>query len=319
MRPDIVKRSLALSLVLPIALALGACSREEAVEEGTGEGLTGTVEIDGSSTVFPISMAVAEDFQQQNPGAQVTVAFAGTGGGFKRFCAGETDISDASRPISEDEKALCAAAGIEYSEIKVAWDGLAVVVHPSEAMIECLTKAELKKIWEPNSKVTTWKDVRASLPATKISLFGPGTDSGTFDYFTEAVVGTAKASRADYQASEDDNILVQGVSGDSGSLGYFGFAYYLENQDKIKLVAVDGGSGCVLPSDATIEDHTYPLSRPLFIYVKKASMAKPVVAGYVRYYLEHGGDLVKSAGYHPLSADEYQASLGTLPAAPATP
>jgi phosphate transport system substrate-binding protein len=297
--------------ILAFAALAGSCTREDASEAEGGE-LTGAVVIDGSSTVFPIAEAVAEEFMLTNTGADVTVGFAGTGGGFKRFCGGETDISNASRPITEEERASCAAAGIEFTELPVAWDGLAVLVNPANNAVQCLTKEELKKIWEPNSTVQSWRNVRPDLPDTKISLYGPGTDSGTFDYFTEAVVGTAKSSRADYQASEDDNILVQGVAGDAGALGYFGYAYYAANQGSLKLVAVDGGAGCVLPSDATIEDGTYPLSRPLFIYVKKAALGRPVVQGFVQFFMENAEELVPATGYHPLRAEQYQQNLAGL-------
>jgi phosphate transport system substrate-binding protein len=293
--------------IFAFALLATSCTREEAASDGEGgEALTGAIAIDGSSTVYPIAEAVAEEFMLANPEADVTVGFAGTGGGFKRFCGGETDIANASRPITEEERTSCTAAGIDFVEIPVAWDGLAVLVNPANNTVQCLTKDELKKIWEPNSTVQSWRNVRPDFPDTKISLYGPGTDSGTFDYFTEAVVGTAKSSRADYQASEDDNILVQGVAGDAGALGYFGYAYYSENQDRLKLVAVDGGAGCVLPSDATIADSTYPLSRPLFIYVKRAALEKPVVKSFVQFFMDHAPELVPATGYHPLSAEQYR-------------
>jgi phosphate transport system substrate-binding protein len=274
------------------------------------EGLSGAVTIDGSSTVFPIAEAVAEEFQIANPGVRITVGFSGSGGGFERFCGNETDISDASRPINANERAACAAAGVEFSEIPVAWDGLSVMVNPANDFVECLTVQDLRRIWQPNSTVSMWRDVRPAWPAEGIRLYGPGTDSGTFDYFTETISGEAGASRPDFQASEDDNILVQGVAGDRYALGYFGYAYYVENADRLKLVAVDGGSGCVQPSDETIEDGTYaPLARPLFIYVKHAALLRPAVRAYVEFLLEGAPELVPSTGYHPLSEAEYQASL----------
>jgi phosphate transport system substrate-binding protein len=278
-----------------------------------GGSLAGAVAIDGSSTVFPISEAVAEEFQIENADVRVTVGFSGSGGGFKRFCAGETDISDASRPINDDERATCAAAGIEFTEVPVAWDGLSVIVNPANDFVSCLTTAELRRIWEPGSTVTTWSDVRPSWPAEPIRLYGPGTDSGTFDYFTETINGESGASRPDFQASEDDNILVQGIAGDEFALGYFGYAYYAENSDRLKLVEVDGGDGCVAPSDATIEDGSYaPLARPLFIYVKHASLLRPEVLAFVRFYLENAPTLVPSTGYHALSADEYTEDLRVM-------
>jgi phosphate transport system substrate-binding protein len=287
--------------------SLTSCTREEASSEGAeGGALTGAVAIDGSSTVYPIAEAVAEEFMLANPEADVTVGFAGTGGGFKRLCTGEIDISNASRPITDEERAVCAAAAVDFIELPVAWDGLAVLVNPANNAVQCLTTDELKKIWEPNSAVQSWRNVRPDFPDTRMSLYGPGTDSGTFDYFTEAVVGTAKSSRADYQASEDDNILVQGVAGDAGALGYFGSAYYAENQDRLKLVAVDGGAGCVLPSDATIADRTYPLSRPLFIYVKRSALEQPVVRAFVQFFMDNAEELVPATGYHPLRAEQYR-------------
>jgi phosphate transport system substrate-binding protein len=271
------------------------------------------VTLDGSSTVFPIAEAVAEEFQIANPNVRVTVGFSGTGGGFERFCAGETDFSNASRPIDAEESAACAAAGIEFTEIPVAWDGLSVVANTANDFVTCLTVAELRRVWEPNSAVRTWRDVRPTWPAEEIRLYGPGTDSGTFDYFTEAIIGETGASRPDFQASEDDNILVQGVAGDRYSLGYFGYAYYTESADRLKLVEVDGGSGCVAPSDATIADGTYaPLSRPIFVYVKHAALARPEVNAFATFLLTEASALVPSTGYHPLSDAEYADALARV-------
>ncbi|TAJ18926.1 MAG: PstS family phosphate ABC transporter substrate-binding protein, partial [Dehalococcoidia bacterium] len=272
------------------------------------EPLSGEIAIDGSSTVYPITAAVAEEFQIENPDVKVTVAFSGTGGGFKKFCskgADATDATDASRPIKGTDKpgadgqlgtaddelseaTLCANAGIEPVELKVAYDGLSVVVNPANDFVDCLTTAELKAIWDQGSTVTTWADVRAGWPARKIELFGPGADSGTFDYFTEVVNGEAKRSRSDYTPSEDDNALVQGVANDDNGLGYFGFAYFEENADKLKLVPIDSGGGCVSPSIETIKDGTYaPLSRPLFVYPSAQALARPEVAAYFTYYLDN--------------------------------
>jgi phosphate transport system substrate-binding protein len=265
--------------------------------------ISGAVAIDGSSTVFPISEAVAEEFQKVQKEVKVTVGVSGTGGGFKRFCAGETDISDASRPIKTgagSEAETCANAKIDYIELPVAYDGLSVVVNPQNTWATCMTTAELKKLWEPEAegKVTTWNQIRADWPNEKINLYGPGTDSGTFDYFTEAINGKEDASRGDFTASEDDNILVTGVSGDKYALGYFGLAYLIENQGKIKGVQVDGGKGCVSPTVATVESGEYaPLSRPLFIYVKKDSVTKPQVKAFVDFYLQNAGKLAGEVGY----------------------
>ena len=292
--------------LVPLALSLYACG-------GDASGLTGTVEIDGSSTVFPVAEAVAEEFQIANPNVRVTVGISGTGGGFQRFCAGETDISNASRPISQGEIDACAAAGIEYTELSVAIDGLSVVVNPANDFVVCLTTVELAEIWRPNSSVETWRDVRAEWPAEEIRLYGPGTDSGTFDYFTETINGESGASRADFQASEDDHILVQGIAGDPYALGYFGYAYFVENRDRLKIVAVDGGSGCVAPNDATIEDGSYaPLARPLFVYVRHASLESPAVRAYVEFMLENAAELVPATGYHVLSDQEYAEGLSLI-------
>jgi phosphate transport system substrate-binding protein len=306
-----------LAPAIAAALLLTACGGSEAGQGASeGEALSGEVVIDGSSTVFPISEAVGEEFQAANPGVRVSVGVSGTGGGFKRFCAGETDISDASRPVSEAERSACAASGVEFTELRVAWDGLSVVTNPANDFAQCLTVDELRRIWEPNSTVRTWRDVRGEWPAEEIKLYGPGTDSGTFDYFTEVIVGEARASRPDYQASEDDNILVQGVAGDRYALGYFGYAYYVENPDKLRLVGVDGGNGCVLPSEQTIADGSYkPLSRPLFVYVKHAALARPEVKAYLEFMVQNAPTLVPATGYHPLSGEEYTADLAKLKAA----
>lgn len=288
------------------ALLLAACGGGG----GDADSISGSVVIDGSSTVFPVSEAFAEEFQAANRDARITVGLSGTGGGFQRFCSGETDFTGASRPISEGEREACAAAGIDWIELAVAVDGLSVIVNPANDFLTCLTVEELERIWRPDSPVTTWRDVRADWPAEEISLYGPGTDSGTFDYFTETIVGETGASRPDYQASEDDNILVQGVSGDRYSLGYFGYAYYLENREALKLIAVDGGAGCVLPSDETIDDGSYaPLSRPLFIYVAESSLERPEALAFAEFILENADALVPSTGYHALPADRYQEQL----------
>lgn len=264
--------------------------------------LSGDVTIDGSSTVEPISSAVAEEFGAANAGVHVTVGTSGTGGGFKKFCAGETDISDASRPIKSEEIEAAKAKGIEFIELPVAFDGLSVVVNPQNDWVDKLTVEELKKIWEPGSKITNWKDVRPGFPDVPLKLYGPGTDSGTFDYFTDAIVGEEGSCRSDFSPSEDDNVLVQGVAGDKGALGYFGYAYYVENQDKLKLVPIqDGDAAPVAPSEETINNGTYtPLSRPLFIYVSRAAADKPQVEAFVRFYLDNVSALLSEVGYVPL-------------------
>lgn len=325
------------ALLLGTTLALAACGGS-ASSPGSSAGpssepLSGEIAIDGSSTVYPISAAVAEEFQIEHPDVRVTVAFSGTGGGFKKLCSTETDANDASRPIKTKDKpgadgqlgtaddelseaTLCANAGIEPVELKVAYDGLSVVVNPANDFIDCLTTDELKAIWDQDSTVTTWADIRAGWPSEDIELFGPGADSGTFDYFTEAINGEAKRSRSDYTPSEDDNALVQGVANDDNGLGYFGFAYYEENADKLKLVPIDGGNGCVSPSVDTIKDGSYaPLSRPLLVYASRQSLARPEVAAFFTYYLDKVNDFVVEVGYVPLPDDGLAAAKATLGAA----
>ena len=268
------------------------------------------VKIDGSSTVYPITEAVAEEFQKaKKQSVKVTVGISGTGGGFKKFCRGETDISDASRPILRKEMEDCKAAGIGYVELPVAFDALTVVVNPKNAFIKQLTVAEMKKMWEPGAqgKVTRWNQVNTAWPDQPMKLFGPGADSGTFDYFTEAVVGKAKSSRGDFTASEDDNVLVQGVARDTNALGYFGYAYYIENKDKLKAVPVVNDKGqAVLPSLEAVEKGTYsPLSRPIFIYVNAKSLDKPEVREFVEYYMRNGAQLTGEVKYLPLPAKAY--------------
>lgn len=268
-----------------------------------------TVKIDGSSTVYPITEAVAEEFQNANRGTiKVTVGISGTGGGFKKFCRGETDISNASRPISAKEIEACKNNNIDFIELPIAYDGIVVVVNPATNWVKSLTIAELKKIWEPQSqgKISKWNQINPHWPDKPINLYGAGADSGTFDYFTEEVVGKAKSSRGDYTASEDDNILVQGVSGDKFALGYFGFSYYKENESKLKALAVNNGKNIVAPSEKSIENGTYsPLSRPLFIYINKNSAGKSEVKSFVEFLLKNAPTLVKQAKYVPLSKKAY--------------
>ena len=271
------------------------------------------VKVDGSSTVYPITEAVAEEFQKSKKNAvKVTVGISGTGGGFKKFCRGETDISDASRPISKKEMEVCKEAGIQYYELPIAFDAITVVVNPGNNFIKSLKPADLKKIWEPaaQGKIMNWNQVDASYPNLPIKLFGPGADSGTFDYFTEATVGKAKSSRGDFTASEDDNVLVQGVARDKGALGYFGMSYYIENQKKLKAIAIDNGKGPVLPSPKTVEDGTYnPLSRPIFIYVNVKSLEKPEIKEFVEFYMKNAPKLVKEVKYVPLPAKAYTTNI----------
>jgi len=270
------------------------------------------VKVDGSSTVFPVTEAVAEDFQKSKKGAvKVTVGISGTGGGFKKFCRGETDISNASRPIQKKEMEDCRAAGVEYFELPIAFDALTVVVNPKNTFIKQLSVEELKTMWEPaaQGKVTRWNQVNPAFPDAPMKLFGAGADSGTFDYFTEAVTGKSKSSRGDFTASEDDNVLVQGVSQDVNALAFFGYAYYAENQNRLKAVPIadKGGKPPVAPSEKTVLDGTYqPLSRPIFIYVNAKSLAKPEVKEFVQYYMTQGAKLAREVKYVPLPADAYR-------------
>ena len=295
---------------LALAALLAACGGDA----GNESGLTGSVEIDGSSTVYPITEAVAEEFMLANgSGVRVTVGVSGTGGGFKRFCAGETAISNASRPIKDSEREQCEAAGVDPVELEIAYDGISLVAHPDNSFAACLTVDELRTIWQPESTVRTWADIRQGFPNTEIKLYGPGTDSGTFDYFTEAINGEEDASRSDYTASEDDNVLVQGVQGDPGALGYMGFAYYQENSETLKLLGVDNGAGCVQPTAETIRGGQYaPLARPVFIYVARSALARPEVRAFVDFYLENAGALAESVGYIPLEAAEYEQARASL-------
>jgi phosphate transport system substrate-binding protein len=274
------------------------------------------IKIDGSSTVFPITEAVAEDFQIAKKGtAKVTVGISGTGGGFKKFCRGEIDIANASRPILKKEMDVCKTAGVQYVEMPVAYDALTVVVNPGNDWVKAITIAELKKIWEPDAqgKITSWKQVNPAWPDEPIKLYGPGADSGTFDYFTEAIVGKAKSSRGDFTASEDDNVLVQGVASDKKALGYFGFAYYNENQKKLRALAVDGGKGGITPSVETVEDGSYqPLSRPIFIYINIKAAEKPEVREFIEFYMKNASPLVKEVKYFPLPAQAYATNLEHL-------
>ncbi|MFI1952636.1 PstS family phosphate ABC transporter substrate-binding protein [Streptomyces xinghaiensis] len=299
-----------LALTAAVMLAASACGGAEAGSGGEGgDKLSGSVKADGSSTVAPLSTVAAQLFQKANPAVKVTVGTSGTGGGFEKFCAGETDISNASRPIKDEEKELCDKAGVKFEEFTVANDGLSVVVSKDNDFVECLTIEQLKKIWEPGSKVNNWKQVDPGFPDQKMELFGAGTDSGTFDYFTDAINGEEGASRTDYNPSEDDNVTVRGVSGSKGGIGYFGLSYFEENKDKLKAVKIDGGDGCVAPSVETVQNGTYtPLGRPLFIYPNAASLDKPEVEAFVEYYVENSAEIAEKAQFVPLN-DEQQKEL----------
>jgi phosphate transport system substrate-binding protein len=305
------RRAAPAAVALALCLGLAACGGGDAGEStssgsGEGEALSGSINVDGSSTVFPLAEAAAELFQEEQPDVQVTVGQSGTGGGFQKFCNGETDISTASRPIKDEEIAACEANGITYQELQVANDALTVVVNSENDWATCLTVDQLAAIWGPDSTVTNWNQVDPSFPDEALQLFGPGTDSGTFDYFTAEINGEEGASRTDYQASEDDNVLVQGVSGDPNALGYFGFAYYEINQDTLKALAVDG----VEPNTQTIRSAEYPLSRPLFIYVsKKAAETKPEVREFIEFTMQGSIPLIREVKYLPLPDRAYEQGL----------
>ena len=293
----------------------GAADGSRQTLVGNGVQLSGKVSLDGSSTVYPIMEAVAEEFQAAYPNVRVTVGIAGTGGGFKKFAAGEIDIANASRPIAKPEKQACAARGIDYLEFKIAYDGLALVANPRNDWVDCLTVGQLKQLWQPDSKVQKWCDLDPKWPAQPIKLYGPGTDSGTFDYFTEAVVGLQKSSRPDYTASEDDNVLVTGIAADKYALGYFGYAYYAENQSKLKLLAVDSGDGCIRPSAETVRSGRYkPLARPLLMYVKTTSLDRPEVAAFVRFALSNAEQLVTEVKYVPVNPEDARQNMLSLEA-----
>lgn len=316
------KRLVRFSALVAVALSFAACAPNSTTtttespaatggtEASAGSDLAGEVKVDGSSTVFPISEAMAEEFMKVNPNVKVTVGVSGTGGGFKKFCAGETDISNASRPIKQEEIDLCQQNGIEYVELPISYDGLSVVVNPQNTFVQCLTVDELKKMWEPaaEGKITNWNQIRPDFPDQKLGLYGAGTDSGTYDYFMDAIVGEEE-SRGDYTASEDDNTIVQGVSADPGAIGFFGFAYFEENADKLKLVEIDSGDGCVLPTAETIQDGSYaPLSRPEFIYIKKTSLDNPAAKAFASFQTDAANkELISEVGYVPFPDQIYTA------------
>jgi phosphate transport system substrate-binding protein len=285
--------------------------------------LSGKITSDGSSTVFPIMEALAEEFGAEAGGVELTVDVSGTGGGFKRFCAGETDLSNASRAIKDEEAAACAENGVSYYEFEIAYDGLSVVVSPENDWVTCLTTAQLALMWGPDAKDTKWSDIDASWPSDEINLYGPGTDSGTYDYFTAEVNGEEGVSTTDYTPSEDDNVLVEGVAGDKNALGFFGLSYYEQNADRLKLIEVDGGSGCVAPSAETVQDGSYaPLSRPLYIYVNAASLTRPEVQEFMRYSVATVTEYLAEVGYVNSPGSVYvedQAKLEAVIAGTGTP
>ena len=312
-----MKRNKLASLILVgvLALSLAACGSGSTETEGDNPaaGLTGTIAIDGSSTVFPITEAIAEEFNGTYPEVRIPIGVSGTGGGFKKFVAGETDISNASRPIKDEEAQAAAAAGIEYIEMTIAYDGLSILVNPANDWVDSLTVEELNMMWAPDSTVKKWSDIRPEWPNEEIKFYAPGTDSGTFDYFTEEINGESGAIRPDFTASEDDNVLVQGIAGDKNAIGFFGYAYYEENQDKLKLVAIDNGSGPVTPNFDTIQDGSYsPLSRPIFIYINKAALEKPEVVEFVTFYNTIAEEIIPEVGYVALPSVDYQANLELL-------
>jgi phosphate transport system substrate-binding protein len=313
---------LALGAALTGALTVVACGGQQTGPSTTGDGgqASGQVRVDGSSTVAPLTSAAAELFRAENSNVNVTVATSGTGGGFEQFCSGNTDISNASRAIEDDERTRCQAAGIEFTELAVANDALTVTVNPANDWANCLTVEQLKTIWGPEAErqITNWNQVNPAFPDASLALFGPGTDSGTFDYFTDAINGEEGASRTDYSASEDDNVLVQGVQGAPGASAYFGFTYFEENRDKLKAVQVNGGQGCVAPSAETVQNGTYiPLARPLYIYVNNESFTRPEVAEFVKFYAGQIDQIVEAAQFVPLNAEQktkLQAAVDGLPA-----
>jgi phosphate transport system substrate-binding protein len=312
-----MKKLITFAACCALALGAAACGDDDDDSSGGGGGggqdLSGTIKIDGSSTVAPFAQAAQEAFQAENPGVKITVGTSGTGGGFEKFCAGETDISDASRPIKPDEEApVCKKAGIDYKEIQVANDGIAVVTNP-DLKVDCLTTDELKKLWNQGSKVKNLSEVNPKLPDTQLSLFGPGTDSGTFDFFTDVINGEEGVSREDYSPSEDDNVLVQGVEGEAGGLGYFGHSYYEQNKDKLNLVKVDGGDGCIEPTTETIQSGEYkPLSRPLFMYPSTKALKRPEVRAFLDYVLANYQDVATASQIVPMSSEQADKSTSTL-------
>jgi phosphate transport system substrate-binding protein len=315
-----MRKLLAFAACGALALGVAACGDDDD-DDGGGNGgggggdLSGTIRIDGSSTVGPFAQAAQEAFQGENPGVRITVAQSGTGGGFEKFCAGETDISNASRPIDEEEEVpICEKENVQYQEVQVANDGISIATNP-ELAVDCMTTQQLKQLWQQGSKIRSLSEIDPSLPDSELSLFGPGTDSGTFEFFTEEINGEEANSRKDYQPSEDDNVLVQGVAGEPGGLGYFGFSYYEQNKDKLNLVGVDAGNGCVKPSMEAIASGEYePLSRPLFMYPSQEALQRPEVMAFMEYVVENYDAIAEAASIVPMSesqASEAQTALGS--------
>lgn len=306
-------------LTLTAFIILAACGSKQNNDAASGDALSGTINIDGSSTVFPITEAVAEEYQKVQPGVKVAVALSGTGGGFKKFGRAETDINDASRPIKGAEDSICKAHNVSYVELTVAYDGMAVVVNPKNDWCNDMTVSELKMLWEPaaQGKIKKWNQVRAEWPDEEIHLYGPGVESGTYDYFTEAIVGKSHSSRGDFTASEDDNVLVQGVASDKFALGFFGLAYYEENQNKLKVIGIDdgkteNGDGPILPSIETVKNKSYsPLGRPLFVYVNSTAGKRKEVQEFIRFYLDNTNVLTEEVGFIPLTNEETATAKST--------
>lgn len=294
-----------MKFLLPIVASLGFTIPLAAGSKN----LSGTVKLDGSSTVYPVAEGLAEEFQIANPRVRITVGLSGTGGGFKKFTAGETDIANASRKIKTKEVELAKKNKIDYLALPVAFDGISIVVHPNNKFVTELSIEQLKKLWQPGSKVKTWKDLNPEWPNQNIKLYGPGADSGTFDFFTEEIVGESRKSRADYVSSEDDNVIVRGVSSDPNALGYFGYAYYIENKEKVKLVGLKEGKHTIFANDKTIEDGSYPLARPLLMYLNTASAKRPEVNAFVEFLHENAAKLSKEVGYVALPSKTYKSSL----------
>lgn len=302
------------ALALSLGLVLAACGGGDGGAGGGGSGdLSGRISIDGSSTVAPVSEAVAEEFQREQPGVQVSVGTSGTGGGFKKFCNGEIDIADASRPIKDEEKQACEANGVSYKEIRVGLDGLAIVTSKDNDFVECLSYGDLQTIFKEGG-ASTWNQVDPSFPNEKIAIFAPDTESGTYDFFTEEVLGEDVEARTDYTASSDDNVLVQGISGEANSWGFFGFAYLQENEGAVKAIEVseEEGGDCTAPTAETVASGDYPLSRPLFVYVKEEALERPEVEAFMRFYLEVAPELVPEVGYIASPEEDYQAGLDAL-------
>jgi phosphate transport system substrate-binding protein len=300
-----VRSRMFFSAVLAVLLAFVVAACGDDNNGGGGGKLQGNIRIDGSSTVGPLTEVAAELFREDNPDVKITVGISGTGGGFEKFCAGETDISDASRSIEDDEKSACQKKNITYDEIQVANDGIALVVNPDNDWTDCLTTADLKKVWDKGSKVDNWNQVKSSFPDQSMKLFGPGTDSGTFDFFTDKINGEEGRSRSDYSPSEDDNVTLQGVAGDKGNLGYFGLSYAVENKDKVKTVKIDGGKGCVEPTTDTVQNGSYtPLSRPLFVYPSEGALKRAEVREFVKFYVDNYDTIAAQAKFVPMTTEQ---------------